>query len=84
MLEDLSSGNSVVIARIAAKQGIRYYSSSGHYIVLVGVKTVDDRTKVLVWDPGFRNKQRNDYWADFETDIEENVNISPSYIVMHR
>ena len=86
MLSDLSSGNSVVTARIApnAGQGARYSTKNGHYIVLVGTKTVDGRTKVLVWDPGNTSSSRHNYWADFEQDIEKWVNTGPSYVVMSR
>ncbi|MBQ8472663.1 MAG: C39 family peptidase [Bacilli bacterium] len=82
MLADLATGNTVVVARLAANSG-RYRTSSGHYIALVGVRTVDGKTQVLVWDPGSRSSSRDNYWADFNGDIQKYVN-NPSYIVLSR
>ncbi len=83
MLSDLASGHSVVVARIAPNsgQGARYSTDSGHYIALVGVKTEGGKTKVLVWDPATRNASRDNYWADFATDIAKWVN-NPAFMVL--
>ncbi len=83
LLSDLATGNSVVVARIAPNAK-RYKTSSGHYIALVGVKTEDERNKVLVWDPGSKSSSRDNYWADFESDIVSVANASQSFVVLSR
>ena len=83
MLQKLASGNFVVIARLTKNAG-RYYTGSGHYITLVGVKTENNTNKVLVWDPGSRKASRDNYWADLNEDIVKYLNSSNSFIVVGR
>ncbi len=68
MLQMLANGHTVVIARMAINNG-RYSTTTGHYIALVGAKTEGTTTKVLVWDPVSTSKSRDNYWADFNSDI---------------
>lgn len=82
MLNDLASGKTAVVARMA-KNNARYSTSSGHFITLVGVKNEGGRIKVLVWDPGSKNSKRDNYWADFNDDILKYTN-TPSFFVYSR
>lgn len=83
MLSKLATGNYVAIARLAANGG-RYKTSSGHYIAIVGVKTENGSTKLLVWDPGSRSSSRDNYWADLNYDILEYLRDSYSFILIGR
>lgn len=86
MLNDLASGKTAVVARMA-KNNARYSTSSGHYITLVGVKNEGGKIKVLVWDPLWdsesKNSKRDNYWADFNDDILKYTN-TPSFFVYSR
>ena len=83
MLQNISEGNTVVVARIAPN-GARYSTSNGHYIALVGVKMENNRQKVLVWDPGSRSSSRDNYWADFENDILKYVRSDVNAFMIFR
>lgn len=83
MLEDLEAGNSAVVARLAPNSG-RYSTTSGHYIAIVGVKNENGKIKVLVWDPGSRSSSRDNYWADFNSDILKYVRSDTSFAVLSR
>ena len=83
MLADLATGKTAVIARIAPNyhnSAAVYGTDSGHYITLIGVKTENGRTKVLVWDPGSRSSSRDNAWVDFNDDILKWAN-NPAFFV---
>lgn len=83
MLQKLSTGSFVAIARLAPNAG-RYKSNSGHYITLVGVQSTNGVVKTLVWDPGSSSSKRDNYWANFQDDILKYTNSEYSFILIGR
>lgn len=83
MLQKLSTGSFVAIARLAPNAG-RYKSNSGHYITLVGVQNTNGVVKTLVWDPGSSSSKRDNYWANFQDDILKYTNSEYSFILIGR
>lgn len=89
-LQKLSTGNYIIVLRLekskASDKGkIRYYTTNGHYMTAVGVKTENGKNKLLVWDPAGKNKpHRDNYWADLETDLMPYLNSENSFILIGR
>ena len=87
MLAKMANGNTVVIVRLAINtaEGVRYYTPGGHYMAAVGVKTENGKNKLLIWDPAGKNKpERDNYWADLETDLMPYLREDESFIIISK
>lgn len=84
MLQKMSTGNYVVIVRLApsTSKNVRYYTSGGHYMAGVAVKTENGKNKLLIWDPGSERAERDNYWADLETDLMPYLVSEYSFILI--